>query len=361
MLLVVKLDCEILMLRRQIMDRVLQNTNILLTGGAGFIGSHTCLALLETGCRVTLLDNFENARVDVPKRLEQISKCRIPVEHADIRNADEIARIVARGDFDAVVHFAARKSVAESVSDPLGYYDSNCAGLLNVLKAMKAAGIKRFVFSSSAAIYGTSNVGPISEDWPANPLNPYAETKLVGENVLLALGRANPDFRIGILRYFNPVGAHTSGLIGEDPRHPPSNLVPIIARVAKGDLEKLTIFGGDWPTPDGTGIRDYIHVEDLARGHVLSLKALMGNGGSHLVNLGTGMGYSVLEVVRAYAEVSGRKIPFEIVDRRPGDAPISYASTERARSVLGFEAKFDLSAMCASSWSHATSTLRDEQ
>lgn len=326
--------------------------HVLLTGGAGFIGSHTCLALLGAGFRVTILDNFENARADVPARLERIAGCSIPVEHADIRDAAAVAGIVARGGFDAVVHFAARKSVPDSVADPLGYYESNCTGLLNVLAAMRAAGVGRIVFSSSAAIYGMPEVMPITEETPAAPLNPYAESKAFGETVLLAMGRAHPEMRIGILRYFNPVGAHPSGLIGEDPSQPPGNLVPVIGRVATGQMERLTIFGGDWPTPDGTGIRDYIHVEDLARGHVLSLQALMGDGGSHLVNLGTGTGYSVLDVVRTYADVSGRDIPYRIVDRRPGDAAVSYAATDRARAVLGFQAQHDLRAMCASNWAY---------
>ena len=326
--------------------------HVLLTGGAGFIGSHTCLALLAAGFRVTILDNFANAHADVPARLEQIAGCTITVLRADIRDAAAVSGIMADGGFDAVVHFAARKSVPESVADPLGYYDTNCSGLLNVLAAMRAAGVARIVFSSSAAIYGMPEVMPITEDTAAAPLNPYAETKVFGETVLSAMARAHPEMRIGILRYFNPVGAHPSGLIGEDPSQPPGNLVPVIGRVAIGQMDRLTIFGGDWPTPDGTGIRDYIHVEDLARGHVLSLQALMGDGGSHLVNLGTGTGYSVLDVLRTYAEVSGRDIPYRIVARRPGDAAVSYAATDRARAVLGFEARHDLRSMCASNWAY---------
>lgn len=328
------------------------NPHVLLTGGAGFIGSHTCLALIAAGFRVTILDNFENAQTDVPKRLEQIAGCTIPVSRVDVRNAGAVEQVFRDGKFDAVVHFAARKSVPDSVADPLGYYSSNCAGLLNVLSAMLAAGVTRIVFSSSAAIYGMPDIMPISEATPASPLNPYAETKVFGENVLLATARANPEMRIGILRYFNPVGAHPSGLIGEDPSQPPGNLVPVIGRVATGLLERLTVFGGDWDTPDGTGIRDYIHVEDLAQGHVLSLQALFGTTGSHLVNLGTSTGYSVLDVVHMYAEVSGREIPFRIVARRAGDAAVSYAATDKARDVLGFQAKHDLRSMCASSWAY---------
>jgi len=326
--------------------------HVLLTGGAGFIGSHTCLALLGAGFRVTILDNFENAQPDVPARLKQIAGCAIPVAHVDTRDAAAVAGVFATGGFDAVVHFAARKSVPDSVADPLGYYTSNCGGLLNVLAAMRAHGVGRIVFSSSAAIYGMPEVMPIAESTPATPLNPYADSKVFGENVLNAMALAHPEMRIGILRYFNPVGAHPSGLIGEDPSQPPGNLVPVIGRVAAGQMDQLTVFGGDWPTPDGTGIRDYIHVEDLAQGHVLSLQALMGETGSHLVNLGTGTGYSVLDVLRTYAEVSGRDIPYRIVGRRPGDAAMSYAKTDLARAVLGFEARHDLRSMCASNWAY---------
>jgi UDP-glucose 4-epimerase len=325
---------------------------VLLTGGAGFIGSHTCLALIAAGFRVTILDNFENAQADVPKRLEQIAGCAIPLLHVDVRDPGAVEQVFRDGNFDAVVHFAARKSVPDSVADPLGYYSSNCGGLLNVLSAMRNAGVTRIVFSSSAAIYGMPEIMPISETTPPSPLNPYAESKVFGENILLALGHAHPEMRIGILRYFNPVGAHESGLIGEDPSQPPGNLVPVIGRVAVGHLERLTVFGGDWETPDGTGIRDYIHVEDLAHGHVLSLQALFGTTGSHLVNLGTGTGYSVLDVTRMYSEVSARDIPFKIVERRAGDAAVSFAATDKARTVLGFQAKHDLRSMCASSWAY---------
>lgn len=323
---------------------------VLLTGGAGFIGSHTCIALVEAGYDVTILDNFENARRDIPDRLAEILGRRVAVAQGDIRDADAVLAVTRKTRFDAVVHFAGRKSVPESVADPLGYYRSNCNGLINVVAAMRETDVTNIVFSSSAAIYGAPRTVPIDEDTPPAPQNPYAETKLFGETVLRAMARAHPELKTGILRYFNPVGAHSSGLIGEDPSLPPSNLVPVIGRVATGALPKLMIFGGDWPTPDGTGIRDFIHVEDLARGHVLSLEALLNRGASHLVNLGTGIGYSVLEVVRTYAEICGRALPYEIVDRRPGDAAMSYAATARAQQVLGFQARHDLRAMCASNW-----------
>ena len=252
--------------------------------------------------------------------------------------------------FDAVVHFAGRKSVPESVADPLGCYRSNCNGLINVVAAMRETEVTNIVLSSSAAIYGAPRTVPIDEDTPPAPQNPYAESKLFGETVLRAMNGAHPELKTGILRYFSPVGAHASGLIGEDPGLPPSNLVPVIGQVATGVLSKLIIFGGDWPTPDGTGIRDYIHVEDLARGHVMSLEALLNRRASHLVNLGTGIGYSVLDVVRIYAEMCGRALPCEIAERRPGNAAMSYAATARAEQVLRFQARHDLRAMCASNW-----------
>ncbi len=322
---------------------------VLLTGGAGFIGSHTYVALAEAGYEVTILDNFENARTDVPERLARITGGPVPVIEADIRDAAAMRDALAQG-FDAVVHFAARKSIPDGEADPLGYYRSNCAGLMNIAEAMRAAGIRRIVFSSSAAIYGNAEQVPITEMSPVAPENTYARTKAFGEAYLQAIARADPDFAVGILRYFNPVGAHGSGLIGEDPSQPPGNLVPVIARVANGDLPVLKIFGGDYPTPDGTGIRDYIHIEDLARGHVLSLDALFQHGKSHLVNLGTGRGHSVLEVLETYRAVSGRDLPHEIVARRPGDAAVSYADVARARDLLGFEARHDLKSMCASNW-----------
>ena len=331
---------------------------ILLTGGAGFIGSHTYVALFEAGYSVTILDNFENARLDVPQRLERITGAPVPVVEADIRDAGAMRDALAQG-FDAVVHFAARKSVAEGEEDPEGYYRTNCGGLMNIAEAMRANGVTRIVFSSSAAIYGNAERTPITEDTPAAPINTYARTKAFGEEYLTALAQADPNFAVGILRYFNPVGAHASGLIGEDPSQPPMNLVPVIARVARGELATLKVFGGDYPTPDGTGIRDYIHVEDLARGHVLSLDTLFEREAGHLVNLGTGSGHSVLEVLEIYRDVTGLELPHEVVARRPGDAAVSFADVERARTLLGFEAQHGLRSMCESNWAfsrHAQSS-----
>ena len=253
---------------------------ILLTGGAGFIGSHTYVALAEAGYSVTILDNFENAQEDVPDRLEQITGAKVPVIRADIRDAAAMTAAFA-GGFDAVVHFAALKSVAEGEADPMGYFRANCGGLMTVVEAMRAAGTSRIVFSSSAAVYGNAEEMPITEDTPVAPESNYARTKVFGEEYLQAIAKADPDFQVGILRYFNPVGAHGSGLIGEDPALPPTNLIPVIARVARGELAELQVFGSDYPTPDGTGVRDYVHVMDLARGHVKSLDALFsGQGGA---------------------------------------------------------------------------------
>ena len=321
---------------------------ILLTGGAGFIGSHTYVALVEAGYQVSILDNFDNAQQDVPDRLAKITGAPVQVITADIRERDAVAQ--AMNGIDAVVHFAARKSIPEGEADPVGYYSANCAGLMSVVEAMRGAGVRRIVFSSSAAVYGNATAMPITEDTPVAPENTYARTKVFGEEYLGAISAADPSFQTGILRYFNPVGAHHSGLIGEDPAQPPSNLIPVLARVANGDMAELKVFGGDYPTPDGTGIRDFIHVEDLARGHVQSLDALFAGPGGHLVNLGTGQGHSVLEALAAYRAASGRDVPHTIVDRRPGDAAISYADVTRAKALLGFSAKHDLASMCASNW-----------
>ncbi|SDY83449.1 UDP-glucose 4-epimerase GalE [Citreimonas salinaria] len=323
---------------------------ILLTGGAGFIGSHTYVEFVEAGYEVWILDNFENASIDVPDRIESLIGEKVHVIHCDLRNVDSIRSVMASGCFDAVVHFAARKSVPESESNPGDYFRSNVIGLVNLVEAMRGANVTNLVFSSSAAVYGAPSTVPISEADPPAPLNAYAETKRVGEDFIRCVARAHPEMRFGVLRYFNPVGAHPSGIIGEAPSQPPGNLVPVLARVASGQLDELLIFGGDYPTKDGTAIRDYIHVMDLARGHVLSLKALLRERTSHVVNLGTGRGYSVLEVLGAYSRAVGHSLRYRIVDRRIGDAAVSFADTRQARRVLGFEAQHGLSEMCRSSW-----------
>lgn len=323
---------------------------VLLTGGAGFIGSHTYVALVASGFDVVILDNFENAQADVPQRLTQITGQTVEVIRADVRNQAEVVAALEGSQFDAVVHFAAKKSIPEGEENPAPYYRSNCIGLMNVAEAAVAQGVKAFVFSSSAAVYGNTDEVPITEDTPVHPENTYARTKAVCEAYLQDLGRVNPQCAMGILRYFNPVGAHASGLIGEDPFQPPTNLVPVIAQVAQGVLPKLKIFGGDYPTIDGSGVRDYIHVNDLAHGHVLSLQALLKTGDSHLVNLGTGQGHSVREVLRAYEKVLGRDLPHSVVERRTGDPAVSFASVIHARDVLGFEARHKLTEMCESNW-----------
>lgn len=325
---------------------------VLLTGGAGFIGAHSYVALMAAGFETVILDNFHNARRDVPERLARITGRPTPVIEADIRDTIAVQRAMEGAGFDAVVHFAALKSVPDGEADPVGYYDVNIGGLVNVTRAMRAHGVPRMVFSSSAAVYGEAAIMPVTEDSPTRPQNVYARTKLAGEEFLTAVQRADPGFGLGILRYFNPVGAHASGLIGEDPSQPAGNLVPVIAQVAAGRRDKLMIFGDDWPTPDGTAIRDYIHVEDLAEGHVLSLERLMRSGadGGHLVNLGTGQGHTVREVLDCYGRVSGQPIRAEIAPRRAGDAAISYADTGRAEALLGFRATRDLAQMCASNW-----------
>lgn len=323
---------------------------ILLTGGAGYIGSHTYVALKAAGFEVVILDDFSNAARDVPDRLELITGAPVRLYEGSVLDRGLLARLFAETRIDAVVHFAARKAVGESVTMPLAYFETNCTGLVGLLQEMEAACVHRLVFSSSATVYGIPDVTPTPETAPHRHMNPYGLTKITGELILDALAASDPKWAFGTLRYFNPAGAHGSALIGEDPSDIPNNLMPYIAQVAMGQRPHLQVFGDDYPTPDGTGVRDYIHVEDLAEGHVLSLKSLLETGESHLVNLGTGRGYSVLEMVAAYSAACGRALPYRIVDRRPGDVPIYCATVERARALLGFEAKRDLAQMCASSW-----------
>lgn len=324
--------------------------HILLTGGAGYIGSHTYVALIEAGYNVTILDNFQNANRSVIDRLEALTGKPVTLAEADVRDATTLGGLFSEHQFDAVVHFAALKAVSESVEKPLDYFDVNISGLINLLRVMDAAGCRRIVFSSSATVYGVPDETPTPETSESRAMNPYGQTKISGEQILNQLGAADDRWDIGILRYFNPAGAHESQMIGEDPRDIPNNLMPFIAKVAAGELAELQVYGDDYDTPDGTGVRDYIHVEDLARGHVLSLAALLGDGQSHLVNLGTGEGSSVLEVVAAYKRASNRDIPHRIVERRTGDVPIYVAKADKAEEVLGFRTEKDLDQMCASSW-----------
>jgi UDP-glucose 4-epimerase len=329
---------------------------ILLTGGAGYIGSHTYLALIEAGFEVVILDNFSNAKSDVPNRLQDIAGKMVDVFQGDVLNRADLDDVFAAHKIDGVVHFAAKKAVGESVAKPLDYMHNNIGGLLNLLAAMDAADVRRIVFSSSATVYGDTIIQPIPEDHARTHTSPYAFTKIAGEQILEQL----PDtWAVGILRYFNPVGAHKSAMIGEDPEDIPNNLVPYIAKVAMGELAELSVFGDDYDTPDGTGVRDYIHVEDLADGHVLSLKSLLETGKSHTVNLGTGEGSSVLDVLAAYSEACGQDLAHTIAPRRDGDVAVLTARPEQAKAQLGFEAKRSLADMCKSSWEWVSGQRRN--
>ena len=323
---------------------------ILLTGATGYIASHTWLALQAAGFHVVGVDDFSNSSPEVLNRLQRLGG-RSPVfERASVCDAGAMAAVFSRHAIDAVVHFAAFKAVGESTAQPLAYYRNNLGGLVTTCEAMHAAGCSRFVFSSSATVYGDPQRLPITEDSPLSATNPYGQTKLMGETILQDIGRADATWQTACLRYFNPVGAHDSGLIGEDPRGTPNNLMPYVAQVAVGRRARLSVFGNDYATPDGTGVRDYIHVVDLAEGHVAALRRLLDSPGSLTVNLGTGRGYSVLELVAAYARASGRDVPYEIVARRPGDVAACYADPALAQQRLGWTAQHDLDRMCADSW-----------
>lgn len=324
---------------------------ILVTGGAGYIGSHTLVELLQQGHEAVVLDNFSNSDVSVLQRVQQITGCHVPLVETDLRDAAGLAAVFRQyPDIDAVVHFAGLKAVGESVAKPLLYYDNNVAGTLNLLKAMELAGCKTLVFSSSATVYRESRQLPLTENHPLGTTNPYGASKLMIEDMLRDIHAADPAWRIALLRYFNPVGAHASGLIGENPKGIPNNLMPFIAQVAAGMRPQLQVFGGDYPTKDGTGVRDYIHVVDLARGHVAALDALQQAPRLLTANLGTGTGYSVLEMVQAFEKASGRPVPFEIVSRRPGDIAECYADPALAGNELGWKAELGLEAMCADAW-----------
>ena len=325
-------------------------TTILLTGAAGYIASHTWLALQNAGYRVVGVDNFSNSSPVVLERLAELASAPVEFEQADVCDTAALDAVFARHRPQAVVHFAAFKAVGESVSQPLAYYRNNIGGLVNTCEVMQRHGCRRIVFSSSATVYGVPERLPLSEDAPTSTTNPYGATKLMGEQILRDVGAADPAWQTACLRYFNPVGAHPSGRIGEDPRGTPNNLMPYVAQVAVGRREKLSVFGNDYPTPDGTGVRDYIHVVDLAEGHVAALRWLLGNPGSLTVNLGTGQGYSVLDLVRAYEAASGRRVPYEIVARRPGDVAACWADPTAARETLGWQARLDLARMCEDSW-----------
>ena len=323
---------------------------ILVTGGAGYIGTHTLLELLAAGFDVVCVDNFCNSAPEALRRVEALAGRTVHRVDGDVRDPAVLERAFAVAPIAAVVHFAALKAVGESVAKPLEYYDNNVAGTLALLRACRGAGVKRFVFSSSATVYGVPERLPLTEDAPLSATNPYGATKLMVEQILRDACLAAPDLSVVALRYFNPIGAHASGRIGEDPRDVPNNLFPFVNQVAVGRRARLSIFGGDWDTVDGTGVRDYIHVVDLARGHLRALQFTDSHAGFVAVNLGTGRGTSVLELVRAVERACGRPIPYAIVARRAGDIAACWADAGRARELLGWEAELDLDRMCADGW-----------
>lgn len=326
--------------------------SILVTGGAGYIGSHTCLQLLEHGDSVTVLDNLSNSSRVSLDRVARLAGRPIDFIESDIRDLDRLDTLFATRRFDAVIHFAGLKAVGESVAQPLRYYENNVAGTLGLLQVMDKHDVKALVFSSSATVYGNPKTLPISETAPRSATNPYGQSKLMVEHLLEDLCVSDPSWRVACLRYFNPVGAHPSGLIGEDPRGIPNNLMPFISQVACGVRERLSVFGNDYPTPDGTGVRDYIHVVDLAKGHLAALRYLANSPDGQLlkVNLGTGQGYSVLEMIAAFEKASGKPVPYKIVARRPGDIASCYADPSLAESLLGWKAELGIEAMCADTW-----------
>lgn len=323
---------------------------ILVTGGAGFIGSHTCVELLAAGYEVIILDDFRNSDRSVIDRIEQISGRKVTLYEVDMTDKDGVEQVFSSEKIDAVIHFAGLKAVGESVEMPLEYYENNLTGTLVILRAMRRHNVRRIVFSSSATVYGFSNPVPYREDMPTSATNPYGMTKVMIENILIDLCRAQENFSAVLLRYFNPIGAHESGLIGENPSGIPNNLLPYIARVACGKLPNLSVYGDDYDTPDGTGVRDYIHVVDLAKGHLAALAYSKENVGAMPVNLGTGKGTSVLEIIRAFEKASGHKVAYTIVGRRPGDIASCYADTAKALEVLGWHADRTIDEMCADSW-----------
>ncbi|WP_119717240.1 UDP-glucose 4-epimerase GalE [Cognatilysobacter tabacisoli] len=322
----------------------------LVTGGTGYVGSHTCIDLLARGHEVVIFDNLSNSSSDVVSRIEAVSGRVVSFHQGDVRDQKHLEHVMAEFRVDAVLHFAALKAVGESWTCPLAYYDNNVGGTLSLLHAMTATSAGALVFSSSATVYGEPETLPIREDAPTRATNPYARTKLMSEEIITDYGHAERGFNAAILRYFNPVGAHPSGLLGENPRGVPNNLLPFVAQVAAGEREFVRVFGGDYPTPDGTGVRDYLHVVDLARAHVDALDYLASNRRNTTVNLGTGRGHSVLEVIAAFEKACGHEIERRIVERRPGDVSSCFADTKLAEDVLGWRAQLDLDQMCADAW-----------
>lgn len=326
------------------------NDRILVTGGAGYIGSHVCIALLDAGYEVTVLDNFSNSHPRALQRVAELAGRQPEVVEGDVRDVEFVDRLLSQRQITAVLHFAGLKAVSESAQVPLIYYDTNINGTLVLLTAMQRRKIQTLVFSSSATVYGDSATTPIREDAPRNPTNPYGRSKLMVEQILEDLCHSDPQWRVTALRYFNPIGAHPSGCIGENPKGVPNNLLPFVAQVAAGRQPRLAVFGNDYPTPDGTGIRDYIHVVDLAEGHMAALRYALAHPGFWPVNLGTGVGYSVLDVVRVFEQTCGHTIPIEVVTRRAGDVARCWADPARAADLFGWRATRDLHAMCRDLW-----------
>ncbi|MEG0769790.1 MAG: UDP-glucose 4-epimerase GalE [Ruthenibacterium sp.] len=325
--------------------------SILVSGGAGYIGSHTCIELMKAGYEILVADNLVNSSEEALRRVETISGKKVPFVKVDLCDLAATEQLfAAHPEIDSVIHFAALKAVGESVTKPLEYYANNLISLLNVVSCMRKYGVKNLVFSSSATVYGDPASVPITEDFPLSTTNPYGTTKLFIERILTDICAADKSLNVALLRYFNPIGAHESGLIGEDPNGIPNNLVPYIAKVAVGTLKEVHVFGNDYNTPDGTGVRDYIHVVDLATGHVAALKKLATNCGLFICNLGTGNGYSVLDVIKAYSQACGKELPYVIDPRRPGDIAECWADPAKARDELHWQAKYGIDEMCASSW-----------
>ena len=326
---------------------------VLVTGGAGYIGSHTCVELLNAGHEIVIVDNFVNSKPEALDAIRKITGKDFAFVEADLRDRDAVNKIFDDNAIDAVIHFAGLKAVGESVQKPLEYYDNNLYGFIVLAEAMKAHGVKMFVFSSSATVYGMNNPVPFKEGMPTSATNPYGYTKVMIEQMLMDIARTDPEWRVVLLRYFNPIGAHESGLIGEDPNGIPNNLLPYVAKVATGELKELSVFGDDYDTPDGTGVRDYIHVVDLALGHLAALNYAENHTGAIPVNLGTGHGTSVLEIVRAFENASGRKVAYRIAPRRAGDIASCYADTSRAADLLHWKATRNIDDMCRDSWRFA--------
>ncbi|HDR7657402.1 UDP-glucose 4-epimerase GalE [Bacillus wiedmannii] len=323
---------------------------ILITGGAGYIGSHTCIELLNNNYKIIVVDNLSNSSIESLNRVKEITGKQFEFYKENVLNREKMNEIFLRNNIEAVIHFAGFKAVGESTTIPLTYYYNNIISTIILCDVMQKHNVKKFIFSSSATVYGIPKTSPITEEFPLSGTNPYGQTKLMIEQIMRDVAKADDEWSIALLRYFNPFGAHKSGRIGEDPNGIPNNLMPYVTQVAVGKLKELNIFGNDYPTKDGTGVRDYIHVVDLAKGHVKALEKVLETKGIEAYNLGTGKGYSVLEMIKAFEEVSGRKIPYKVIGRRPGDVAVCFADVSKAKRELGWEAEYGLEEMCVDSW-----------